>query len=484
VPSSKASRRQVSIGSFNAIPVDSSLAQALAAVSNSPPLPPVPVDDEDVEAAKESDALSPALVDSATPLTPGFPLSPDPFGRQSIFTDKAQGVRRDLKLVTETKSKGFPNVTSPVSPPPRMSSRFSADSEYSDDGQPRNDTRADRAASIISVKGIRSLWRKSSNPKNSVPLMSPGINGQHMVPPPPSPFVDGVFVPPLPLSSGGYYSSMTTGPPPAPKTAASTGSAMTPTTSQASEQPSTVHGRSDSGLDPFHFDQDSRYPVHKLPSPSQAFTDTVPPSAPAERSNPSPPPAPSGGGKKGILKGWGSKGSSMKRTSGELVNASRVASSSPQTSNHPPSSFGSIGHGKKGRRPSLTNMLSNGGHSKQSSKASISSVGTNGRHNHPNNSLSGTSHASSHQGVPNVPLQPDLIFNLTPSLQPSASGRSSHEATPGHKTSGSSGLMTTPNSESRKSTTPPPAAIAMAVAVAASRERRGTSYIGPADNRI
>jgi len=162
-----------------------------------------------------------------------------------------------------------------------------------------------------------------------------------------------------------------------------------------------------------------------------------------------------------------------------------MPSGSPQLANYPPSSFGSIGQSKKGRRPSLTNLLSNGGHSKQSSKASISSVGTSSKHSHPNNSLSGTSHGSSHQGASNLPAQPEPIFNLTPSPQPSASGRSSHETTPGHKTSGSGGrgLTASPN-ESRKSIQPPPDAVAIAAAVAASRERRGTSYIGPADNRI
>jgi hypothetical protein len=486
VPSSKASRRQMSIGSFNAVPTDSALAQALAAACTSPPLPPVPVDDDNVEKNVLNITSSP--IDLATPVTPGFPISPDPFNRQPSFAVKVENTKAALKLVTEAETKKSPEIASPVSPPFRVASRFSADSVDSDDGHLRNATRADRAGSIISVKGIRSLWRKSGNSKSSMPLMSPGINGQHMIPPTPPPFMEGAFAPPLPMSSGGYFSPMTMGPPPPPKATASTPDTTAPAsgpglTTAPRGAPSNVHGRSDSGLDPFHFDQDSRYPVHKQPSPSQAFADHVPPAAPVEQPVPSPPPVPSGN-KKGILKGWGTKGAPLKRSSNELANANRTSSGSPQMGNYPPSSFGSTGQSKKGRRPSITNILSNGGHSKQSSKASIGSVGTSSKHSHPNNSLSGTSHGSSHQGAPNVPLQPEPIFNLTPSHQPNASDRSSHEATPGHKTSGSGGGGLTATANDSRKSTPPPGALAIAAVVAASRERRGTSYIGPADNRI
>lgn len=465
IPSLKSSRRQVSIGSFNALPNGSELTKALAAVSNSPPLPSVPLDgDAQWEKDEEHDVVSPTTVDLATPLTPGFPISPDPFNRRPGFPGKPQG---DLTLVTDTGSKGPAETGSPVSPPPRMSSRFSADSVNSDDGQLRSGSRNDRTGSMMSVKGIRSLWRKSGNSKN-IPLMSPGINGQQ-VPPTPPPFIDAGFTPPLPSPAGGYFSPISMGPSPLQKAAA-----PTPDSGNASRMaPSTTHRRSESGLDPFHFDQDSRYPVHKMPSPSQAFTDQVPPTDSIATSPP--PPPMSAGGKKGILKAWSSKGSSMKRASAEVINAGRTSTSSPQP---PPSAFGSITAGKKGKRPSISGIIGGGGHSKQSSKASISSVGTNSKHTYPNNSLSGTSHASSHQGAHSTTEPP---FNLVPASQPIASGRSSHEAVPGHKASPSGST-----NEPRKSTTTPPphGAVAIAAAVAASRERRGTSYIGPADNRI
>lgn len=481
IPSLKASRRQVSIGSFNALPNASELAQALAAASNSPPLPPVPLkDDAQLEKDEERDVLSPAPIDLSTPMTPGFPISPDPFNRRPGFGAIAD--KGDLSLVTDSVAKPAGETGSPISPSPRMASRFSADSVNSDDGQTR---RVDRTGSIISVKGIRSLWRKSGNTKG-MPLMSPGINGQQMVPPTPPPFMDATFAPPMPMSAGGYFSPISMGPS-KPKTSApasdASGAGPAAAAPRASQVPSAPHRRSESGLDPFHFDQDSRYPVHKMPTPSQALTDHVPPTE-AIPSSPPPPPQSAGGSKKGILKGWGSKGSSMKRTSTELINAVRANTSSPQPANHPPSSFGSIGAGKKAKRPSMSGILGNGGHSKQSSKASISSMGTSSKHTYPNNSLSGTSHASSHQGNSSA----EVAFTLTPSPRPSMSGRTSHETAPGHKTSGSNGggltAAASSGGESRKSTPPPQGAVAIAAAVAASRERRGTSYIGPADNRI
>jgi len=300
--------------------------------------------------------------------------------------------------------------------------------------------------------------------------MSPGINGQYTVPP--TSYSDA---PPLPQSPGGFLSAASKSPfssmqPPSPNASSTTSNLSAP-----GSNITTAHRRSDSGADPFHFDQESRYPVNKTPSPSQGFTDTIPPSAPPE--------SPITGSaanaqKKGILKGWGSKGS-LKRSSTEMAQA--------QSANYPPSSFGS---GKKPRRPSASGITT--GHSKSSSKASISSVGTNSKY-----SGSGTSHGSSlgHQvavtpTTPNIPFQLDPPPSLSPSPLPGSSGRSSPASVNmGHKSTGSNGSGLTAGSEGRKSserksTPPPPGAVAIAAAVAASRERRGTSYIGPAENRI
>lgn len=405
-------------------------------------------------------------------------MSPDPFHREAIF---GRAMKVEIPPSVFGRIKETDRNGSPVSPPPRVSSRFSADSINSDDGG-KSAIRAERSGSIISVKGIRSLWRKSGNSKGQ-PLMSPGINGQHTIPPSPSPHNDA---PPLPLSTGGFLSVASKPPsspiqPPSPNTPSTTSNASTPG-SMLSTSPNvaTGHRKSDSGLDPFHFDQESRYPVHKTPSPSQAFADTVPPPAIPESPITGPPLSSAANAqKKGILKGWSSKGS-LKRSSAEMAQV--------QSANHPPSSFGS---GKKSRRPSGSGILT--GHSKSSSKASISSVGTNSKH-----SGSGTSHGSSlgHQvtvtptPTPNIPFQFDPPPSLSPSPLPDTSGRSSPASVNmGHKSSGSNGSALTVGSEGRKSserksTPPPPGAVAIAAAVAASRERRGTSYIGPAENRI
>jgi hypothetical protein len=390
-------------------------------------------------------------------------MSPDPFHRETIF---GKAMRVEIPPSAFSRVKEADRNGSPVTPPPRVSSRFSADSIDSDDGG-KSTTRSERSGSIISVKGIRSLWRKSGNSKGQ-PLMSPGINGQHTIPPTPSPYNDA---PPLPISSAGFL-SVASKPPSSPMQPPS------PNEVGTSSNTATAHRKSDSGLDPFHFDQESRYPVNKTPSPSQAFADTVPPPAMPGSPTTSPLSSAANAQKKGILKGWSSKGS-LKRSSVEMAQAQSV----------PPSSFGS---GKKTRRPSGSGILT--GHSKSNSKASISSVGTNSKH-----SGSGTSHGSSfgHQATvmptpttPTIPFQFDPPPSLSASPLPDSSGRSSPASVSmGHKSTGSNGSALTAGSEGRKSserksTPPPPGAVAIAAAVAASRERRGTSYIGPAENRI
>lgn len=315
-------------------------------------------------------------------------MSPDPFHRE-VFYGRAMRVE-----IPPPTTATMIEHDSEDGPKPRVSSRFSTDSTASDDG--KFTTRAERTGSIMSVKSIRSLWRKSGGTKNSVqPLMSPGIGGQHTIPPTPPPFGEA---PPLPM--GGFLTTMAQPiprPPPSPISEAETETPASVAGLGLARQIS--HGRSDSGLDPFHFDQDSRYPVHKLRSPSQALTDMLPPSTSIEPLG-SPPlssPAPNTQ-KKGILKGWGSKGTSSKRASGD--------------DNHPPSSFGS--GSKKSRQPSVTSTTGTG-HSKTSSKTSVSSIGTNGKN-------SGTSHGSNHSyqiaSTPSLPLPAD------PSA-PNPSGRSS-----------------------------------------------------------
>jgi hypothetical protein len=249
--------------------------------------------------------------------SPGLDLSPDPFGcKPHRFGSEDPEVGVDgieafsspnaVHRATPTRQSTSSSAASVTSlpragtPHHNVTSRFSQDSTAEDDSEKSKVAPRERTNSIISLKGVRNLLRRSvggANPTNTVvvgpnglPLMSPGLSGHTT---PQTRFNEEV--PPVP--SMGFFQH---------------GSGMT-SISQSSSKASTgeKHHRADSGLDPFHFDQESRYPVHRSPPPVDAYiSDLVPFSTSlAVAGLPPPTPAtPTASVKtKGILKAWTSR---------------------------------------------------------------------------------------------------------------------------------------------------------------------------------
>ena len=260
---------------------------------------------------------TPSPVSSPTRLasSPGLELSPDPFGRKlhrfgsEDHGDDAESIDAfpspsAVRAAPPVRRSTASSVTSTTSPPRvdsrrhQVTSRFSQDSTTEDDAEKSRSAPRERTNSIISLKGVRNLWRKSGgtpSPLNTVvirhnglPLMSPGLNGHTT---PQTRFNEEV--PPVP-SMGSFQQ----------------GSGVMPSLppSKGPEK----HHRADSGLDPFHFDQESRYPVRRSPSPVNGYlTDLVPPTSSPMVAVIMPPPTPttptSGMKAKSILKGWTSR---------------------------------------------------------------------------------------------------------------------------------------------------------------------------------
>ena len=194
-------------------------------------------------------SLTPSIMNAGNASTdsPVIPLSPDPFGRFSssdsaspLPTNTTRRPDRVSSLAANSElGNGFtgdeplPDNVSEVSKPP--SSRFSADSIVEE--RETLPIKPKDRGTLMSVKSIRKLWRKanksstsSANPPNAEALATPRVPeherdaNRNASPVPP--------VPPLQLS-----------------------------------QKPVKPARRDSGLDPFYFDQDSKYPVRRSPSP-------------------------------------------------------------------------------------------------------------------------------------------------------------------------------------------------------------------------
>lgn len=239
----------------------------------------------------------------------GLDLPPDPFGctphrlgsECDVDSTEAFSSPSAIPRPPPARQSTSSSTTSATSPPHvdapynTMTSRFSQDSTTEDDSEKSKMTSRERTNSIISLKGVRNLLRRSgggvtpTNPvvvRNSgLPLMSPGLNGPTT---PQTRFNEEV--PPVP--SMGFFQL---------------GSGMTPTLPTSSQK----HHRADSGLDPFHFDQESRYPVRNGPSSSGYISDLVPlASSPAVAFFPPPTPTTpisTSMKTKGILKAWTSR---------------------------------------------------------------------------------------------------------------------------------------------------------------------------------
>jgi hypothetical protein len=185
--------------------------------------------------------------------------------------------------------------------PGHQKSRFSIDST-GDDTPELPDSR-ERSNSIMSVKGIKKLWRGRNSTQN--------LNGKANDMPPPIPNPQGL----APNSNRESQLPQAT-PPAATQPLAPTHkrqSSQAQPAQVAAVKSAAVHKRdsSNSGKDPFHFDQESRYPV-RATSPSY-LSDSVPPVATAgsaaaakEKEKAT---------TKSILKKWSSKG---KKPDGEV----------------------------------------------------------------------------------------------------------------------------------------------------------------------
>lgn len=249
--------------------------------------------------------------------SPGLDLSPDPFGCKphrfgsegpegDVDSIEAFSSPSAVPRAPPTRQSTSSSAASATSPPRvgalhhMVTSRFSQDSTTEDDSEKSKIAPRERTNSIISLKGVRNLLRRSGgglNPTstvvvrhNGLPLMSPGLNGHTT---PQTRFNEEV--PPVP--SMGFFQQ---------------GSGIMPTLPSSSRASTgEKHHRADSGLDPFHFDHESRYPVRRSPPLVNGYiSDLVPlASSPAVAAFlPPTPTTPTGGVKtKGILKAWVSR---------------------------------------------------------------------------------------------------------------------------------------------------------------------------------
>jgi len=232
--------------------------------------------------------------------SPGLDLSPDPFGCKPhrFGSEDPEGDVESIEALSSpsavprappTRQSTSSSFASAHSPPRvgtthrKVSSRFSQDSTTEDDSEKSKVATRERTNSIISLKGVRNLLRRSGGGfsstnasvvrHNGLPLMSPGLNGHTT---PQTRFNEEV--PPVP--SMGFFHH---------------GSGMMPTVPSSSKASTgEKHHRADSGLDPFHFD-------------GPYISDLVP-FAPGAAFSPPTPMTPTGNMKaKGILKAWTSR---------------------------------------------------------------------------------------------------------------------------------------------------------------------------------
>ncbi|KAJ3851307.1 hypothetical protein EV368DRAFT_43455 [Lentinula lateritia] len=106
--------------------------------------------------------------------SPIIPLSPDPFGRFSSTPEPPEGTRHIEQLIQNSKQRRTTSIsgTSVTEAPSRnseASSRFSADSTKDNIEVPASI--AKNLTTVMSMKGIKKLWRKSN--KTSVSMVVP-----------------------------------------------------------------------------------------------------------------------------------------------------------------------------------------------------------------------------------------------------------------------------------------------------------------------
>ncbi|KAF8528295.1 hypothetical protein JB92DRAFT_2864419 [Gautieria morchelliformis] len=182
--------------------------------------------------------------------SPVIPLSPDPFGKRPL--EDLRPARLSNESTHSAESRPLSRLQGTVLPPSvpenaegeTQTSRFSADSEQGFEQLSKQ--RRQRSNSVMSVRGIRNFWRKSTMPSKSTDV------------PPPVPREPN---PPLPPHALSLHSRA--------ESSLSQRSVQTPT--DRVRRPSTTL-RPDSGMDPFQFDNTNIYKSASSSSLASATT--------------------------------------------------------------------------------------------------------------------------------------------------------------------------------------------------------------------
>lgn len=320
-------------------------------------------------ALEEDSGLYPALTTSGVPYSrfseesPVIPLSPDPFGRfpSQSETDYLEDQRHSQIYLDEVPQQ--PEVSphdrgSLVAPPVQNgrptsqtpSSRFSLDSVTSDEVSERQQK---STSTLMSVKSIRRLWRKSGN-KGSIsnpPLPESGKTSPNTLTAPPAQAAPQQ----QPVQSARKRSRSLSKQAPLEPVPPSPLPSSVPNGLQVPQSSQPVYRQ-------LHFNQDSPYPIHPLgrspPAPVSRELSPVPPVP----TNPSPSPQPSrppsvvqpsapdrsSGVRKSILKSW--------KSSTGLHGSKSSISRPPSSSGTPRSSTDQLAETTRKRRPSVLDI--------------------------------------------------------------------------------------------------------------------------------
>lgn len=270
--------------------------------------------------------------------SPVLPLSPDPFGRfPSSVTQNTDGTNSSYVPPERTSSlaqRGQPDNGDPYERPPSKtpSSRFSADSVLEEAAANANLKATSNRSTLVSMKSIKKLWRKTN--KSSISTM-PSPDPSILLSRPPSSAAS--------LHDTEYESSrapspsypFSQAPPPMPSGRTSQASVRSVNLQAAPSQSYPARGgkssRPDSGLDPFYFDQDSKYPVHRAGSPQEQYG-----MAPYQAGAPTPVTEKKRSVRKSILK-WKSNSSSSINGNRDGAGERRQSTDRPDTRRRRPS---------------------------------------------------------------------------------------------------------------------------------------------------
>lgn len=234
--------------------------------------------------------------------SPLIPLSPDPFGRYP--SSGGEGSRQSAAywdppnghVSPETLQRNSSTTSSNYQSSRKSSSRFSADSLTGEDVQ---STKQANRTTLVSVKSLKKLWRKSSKasvsgpqailppppPTPTLPPSMPPSGRSSPQPPPPRPdrspheHHDLSAALNLPITpTFGTFPPKGPSPPPVPRSDHSAQGLAPPhqlTMHLASRSPNPTpivaskmqRSWGATGLDSLHFDQESPYPTRAAPSP-------------------------------------------------------------------------------------------------------------------------------------------------------------------------------------------------------------------------